>query len=737
MASRLFVSGDASMASRLFVGGDASMASRLFVGGDASMSSNLYVNKQFSCLGNALVYSNLTVTGNTTTNYNLFVNGDISVTGALNFNWRPGSIPSSAIVDNLNTIQNQTINGDKTFNGIINSSVVTFPDNSVISANSPNLDNSLFFYSSPNVNTLNSYNLPGSVTIISNAISENGKYVLLGSVINNSALYLSTNYGLSGSFQNVNPSFTYQWYSLAVSATGRYQAALAYQSNNFVNMFLSTNYGSLGSWVGVSPASNVAFTSVPGSSFSCNSSVSISANGQYQSFILNSMVYISTNYGSIGSWSVPITAASPFSSCVVSPNGKYFIAASTPKLYISSSYGATGSWTAIGAVYPSSQYNVTSIATSTNAQYQTVTLSPGAIFVSTNYGITGSWQNVYSSLGTTSIKSINHVSMNYTGQYQALNTTDNTIYTSTNYGAVGSWSLNNSLSNNNTLTTNLSAISVSTNGQYLVFTPVVGTNYIVSVTPITSLNLGSGGLLSYGPINAIGGLTVTGTLSLNNDLFVTGNLYVSNTVTAKTYRYSSDVRIKKNITTLDETFALDVIRNIQPRMFNYIENGEHLGGHTGSVCGFIAQEIKQVVDFPVSLSVDFIPSIFDYATVGFDGLSVYLHNVQTANLYTGDRVKFLGINDMVIIRTVANVLNTYEFTLSEPIRDVLNNQVFVYGKEVNDFHSVDPNSISTISTAAIKKIDRELQDMKETVRKQDLEIAELKQQVGILVKLLM
>ena len=86
-------------------------------------------------------------------NTGLFVAGDISLNGRLWCNYPDNTIPSSAIENNLNNGQNQTLLGDKLFKGVINSTVVTFPDSSVISSNATNYDGSLFAMTFPGSGT--------------------------------------------------------------------------------------------------------------------------------------------------------------------------------------------------------------------------------------------------------------------------------------------------------------------------------------------------------------------------------------------------------------------------------------------------------------------------------------------------------------------------------------------------------------------------------------------------------
>jgi hypothetical protein len=93
-----------------------------------------------------------------------------------------------------------------------------------------------------------------------------------------------------------------------------------------------------------------------------------------------------------------------------------------------------------------------------------------------------------------------------------------------------------------------------------------------------------------------------------------------------------------------------------------------------------------------------------------------------------------------IIRTIDKVISDNTFTITEAI-DTSDNKIFVYGQLVDDFYSVNHTSIFTITTAAVKEIDRELQaallviqEQNKKIQKLTDEMDELKAIVRTLVK---
>ena len=73
---------------------------------------------------------------------------------------------------------------------------------------------------------------------------------------------------------------------------------------------------------------------------------------------------------------------------------------------------------------------------------------------------------------------------------------------------------------------------------------------------------------------------------------------------------SSDSRIKKNIEDINDETALDMIKAIQPKTYNYIDSKR---GNGNKVYGFIAQQIKEVIPEAVTTQQELIPNIFSTA----------------------------------------------------------------------------------------------------------------------------
>ena len=69
-------------------------------------------------------------------------------------------------------------------------------------------------------------------------------------------------------------------------------------------------------------------------------------------------------------------------------------------------------------------------------------------------------------------------------------------------------------------------------------------------------------------------------------------LKVYNAVRASNFVAFSDSRIKSNIVDIHDTVALDQLRQLQPKYYEYVDK---VGRGSSSVIGFISQEVKEVV----------------------------------------------------------------------------------------------------------------------------------------------
>lgn len=187
----------------------------------------------------------------------------------------------------------------------------------------------------------------------------------------------------------------------------------------------------------------------------------------------------------------------------------------------------------------------------------------------------------------------------------------------------------------------------------------------------------------------------------------------------------SDVRIKHNILDILSTDALDKIRLLQPKTFYYIDKNK---GNKINY-GFIAQEVEKVFHDAITTKKDYIPNILEHAKViGKNKLTFpqFLTKHIVCDNLSDIKIKVYLPSNKEFIVTIQEVMDDSTIVINEEIDD---EYVFVYGQEVNDFHLLEKNAIFTLTTSAVKQLDKELQETKQIMHNQQDEINALKEEM--------
>jgi hypothetical protein len=182
----------------------------------------------------------------------------------------------------------------------------------------------------------------------------------------------------------------------------------------------------------------------------------------------------------------------------------------------------------------------------------------------------------------------------------------------------------------------------------------------------------------------------------------------------------SDQRIKKNIQISDSKKDLAIIKQLKISDYQYIDvvsNGNR------SQKKVIAQDVAKVYPQAITKSTNTIPNIYknaDRVKQKNDRVTIKLKN---HGLVTGDKVRLitehLGQKDIVI-----ESHQRHSFVAILDTNDAIGD-VFVYGKEVDDFHTVDYDALSMLNISATQELAKQLNE-------KDKEINELKSMVEAL-----
>jgi len=187
---------------------------------------------------------------------------------------------------------------------------------------------------------------------------------------------------------------------------------------------------------------------------------------------------------------------------------------------------------------------------------------------------------------------------------------------------------------------------------------------------------------------------------------------------------TSDRRIKSNIVDVDDDRALVDLRKLKPKTYTYKDT---IGRSSETVYGFIAQEVKEVLDYSSRVITDTIPNLYELATFSADTLTLTFNTADLSRdasgaLFTKLKVKTREGKDEFV--NILEILDEHTLQLDKDLTEwggmidasgelVAGNRIFVYGQEVNDFHTLNKEAIWTVATAALQEVDRQLQAEKQ------------------------
>lgn len=189
-------------------------------------------------------------------------------------------------------------------------------------------------------------------------------------------------------------------------------------------------------------------------------------------------------------------------------------------------------------------------------------------------------------------------------------------------------------------------------------------------------------------------------LIINSSTYIQQNLQVFGNVKANAFQATSDQRVKMNIEDLNRVTSLETLRQLKPKMYDFVDSPRNQ-------LGFIAQEIKNIDLLKSSIheGPGFIPNI--YRTVLCEQ---GWFTVETP-LKKGDAIRYKR-NGKINTTHILNA-SSPNYQLVEPFTE----ELFLYGTEVPDFHSIEKDMIFTLAVSAIQQLDTVVTEQQATIQK--------------------
>ena len=177
-------------------------------------------------------------------------------------------------------------------------------------------------------------------------------------------------------------------------------------------------------------------------------------------------------------------------------------------------------------------------------------------------------------------------------------------------------------------------------------------------------------------------------------------------VTSTEFNAYSDARIKKDFVRSDAEKDLALINKLQVTDYRYIDS---INYGNASKKGVIAQEVEKVFPGAVNKGEEFIPDIFSKPEkFSVANTTVSFTMGKPHHLISGDLVRFITTGGM--IETKVTVTGKNSFTIDANTGNY--DDVFVFGKKVNDFRMVDYDRIAMLNVSATQQLSKEIDQLK-------------------------
>jgi hypothetical protein len=193
----------------------------------------------------------------------------------------------------------------------------------------------------------------------------------------------------------------------------------------------------------------------------------------------------------------------------------------------------------------------------------------------------------------------------------------------------------------------------------------------------------------------------------------------------------SDERLKKNIVDADDGECLDILRQLRPTKYNYVDVVQR--GET-PVWGFIAQEVEAILPNSTHKFQEYIPNIYELANVSSSNVITFT-NFNTSNLEANATIiRVKTVNGGQENVTLTEVIDEHTIRVEEDLNDwtgsvdetgnvVTGNQLFIFGQRMEDVRGLKKDAIWTVATAALQEVDRQLQSEKAKVSTLETQLA--------------
>jgi hypothetical protein len=215
---------------------------------------------------------------------------------------------------------------------------------------------------------------------------------------------------------------------------------------------------------------------------------------------------------------------------------------------------------------------------------------------------------------------------------------------------------------------------------------------------------------------SLGGVSLVETGALSS----IGALFVGAVWTQQYFITSSDSRIKEDIQDINDDDALNKILLIEPKTYKYIDKIEK---GNDKVYGFIAQQIREVIPEAVTIQKSYIPNVMLLAD--YDNHIITLPSQPNYIIKQNDKIKCYDKDNKVINIEVLEVIDELTFKIKELETEDTDNKIFIYGTEIDDFHTLDKSYIFTLNVCATQELHLKIKSQEARIKELETKMEQI------------
>jgi hypothetical protein len=245
---------------------------------------------------------------------------------------------------------------------------------------------------------------------------------------------------------------------------------------------------------------------------------------------------------------------------------------------------------------------------------------------------------------------------------------------------------------------------------------------IATATPDCMLEVGSAsaistatGLIPSRYFNVNAPLSTTSGTRTNMAVKIAGGIWITGDFVS-----SSDSRIKEDIQDINDDSALQSILAIEPKTYKYIDK---VAKGYSKVYGFIAQQVRAVVPDATSIEKGYIPNIMLLAD--YNDCIITLPSQPTIVIKQGDKIRGHNEENGEVPMEVEEVIDelTYRVKmLGCPYND---NKIFLFGTQVEDFHTLNKDYIFTLNVCATQELHRKIKSQEARIKELETKMEQI------------